>query len=251
MSDSLTLARNKTEKGGTVPAKAIGVRILLVSGDIRAIDTLCHFMEHMAMHVEVCSDMGSATRRLCHNKFEAVVVDFEDQAEALGLIKTSRGMTSHKAAVVLAILNSSNEMPDAFRAGANFALVRPLLPAILLRTLRAAYPLMVRERRRYYRYPMQIPIHLSGSSRSEFVATSVDISEGGMALATSVPLQVGERVSLKLTLPGTEGTTKISSEVCWVDNAGRVGLEFVKVPATVVERLQSWIAGRLEGCQPC
>jgi CheY-like chemotaxis protein len=250
MSDSLTLVRNKVEKGA-VPAKAIGVRVLLVSRDIQAIDTFCHFTEQMAMHVEVCSDTGSATRKLCHSKFEAVVVDCKDTAEALGLIRTLRGMTSHKGAVVLAILNSSNEMPDAFRAGANFALAKPLLPAILLRTLRAAYPLMVRERRRYYRYPLQIPIHLSSSSRSEFVATSVDISEGGMALASSVPLQVGEKVKLKLALPGADRTATIGSEVSWTDNAGRMGLQFLEVPATVVEGLRSWIADRLEECQPC
>jgi c-di-GMP-binding flagellar brake protein YcgR len=160
-------------------------------------------------------------------------------------------MTSHTGAVVLAILNSSNEMPDAFRAGANFALVRPLLPAILMRTLRAAYPLMVRERRRYYRCPLKISIHLSSSSRSEFVATSVNVSEGGMALAGSVLLQVGERVNLNLMLPGTERTTTISGEVCWTDNLGRVGLEFVQVPATTMEKLQAWIADRLEEYQPC
>jgi CheY-like chemotaxis protein len=252
MGDCLTIrARNKIEKGSTVPAKVIGVRVLLVSGNNQTIDTLCHFMEQMAMHVEVCSDAGSATRKLCHNKFEAVVVDFKDPAETLGLIRTSRGMTSHKGAVVLAILNSSSEMPDAFRAGANFALARPLLPPILLRTLRAAYPLMLRERRRYYRHPLQIPIYVSSTSRREFVATSVNVCEGGMALASSVPLQVGERVGLKLTLPGTEDTTKISSEVCWADNAGRVGIEFVQVPAAVLERLRSWIAERLEECQPC
>lgn len=250
MSDCLTLPRNKTAKGPTVPAKAIGVRVLLVSGDIQTIDTLCHFMEQMAIHLEVCSDMGSATRKLCHGKFEAVVVDFKDSAEELELIKKARGMTSHKGAVVLAVLNSSNEMPDAFRAGANFTLVRPLLAPILKRTLSAAYPLMIRERRRYYRYPLQIPIRLSSSSHPEFVATSVNVSESGMALASPVPLQVGERVNLRLTLPGMERTPTISGEVCWTDNAERAGLEFVHVPASVVERLQSWIANRLEECEP-
>jgi c-di-GMP-binding flagellar brake protein YcgR len=109
----------------------------------------------------------------------------------------------------------------------------------------------VRERRRYYRYPLQIPIHLSSSSRSEFVATSVDISEGGMALASPVPLQVGEKVKLKLALPGAERSSTIDSEVGCSDNAGRVGLQFLRVPAIVVEQLQSWIADRLEECQPC
>jgi CheY-like chemotaxis protein len=225
--------------------------VLLVSGDIQTIDTLCHFMEQMAIHLEVCSDIGLATRKLCHGKYEAVVVDFKDPAEALELIKKARGMTSHKGAVVLAILNSSNEMPDAFRAGANFALARPLLATILKRTLSAAYPLMVRERRRYFRYPLQIPVHLSSSSHPEFVATSVNVSESGMALTSPVPLHVGETVNLKLTLPGTEKAATMRGEVCWTDNEGRAGLVFVQVPAIVVEWLQSWIADRLEECLPC
>lgn len=232
-------------------AKVTGVRVLLVSGDIRTIDILCDCMEQMAMHVEVCSDIGSASRKLCHGKFEAVVVDFKDQAETLEFIKQTREMTSHKGAVVLAILNCSSELPEAFRTGANFALVRPLLPAILVRTLRAARPLMVLERRRYCRCPLQIPIYLSSISRPEFMATTIDISSGGMAFASSIPLQVGENINLRITLPGMDRPATISSEVCWTDNAGRMGLEFVRLPAPVAEGLKSWIADRLEECQPC
>jgi DNA-binding response OmpR family regulator len=244
--------RGRTSNGRKiVRTNGIGVRVLLVSTDIEIIDTLSHFMEQMAMHVEVCSDISSAARKLCHSQFEALVVDFKNPAEALELIKKPREMTSHKGAVVLAILNNSNEMPSAFRGGASFALVRPLIPAILLRTLRASYPLMVRERRRSYRCPLQIAVNISSSSRPVSVTSSVNISEGGMALAGSVLLQVGERVSLELTLPDTVGATRISGEVCWTDGSGRAGIEFVQVPAAIAERLQSWLAGRLEECLPC
>jgi CheY-like chemotaxis protein len=227
-------------------SEMMGVRVLLVSGDIQTIDTLCLFMEKMAMHVEVCSDIGSATRKLCHSKFEAIVVDFKERAEALDLIKKSRQMTSHKAAVVLAILNNNDEMPSAFRAGASFVLVRPLSPAVLMRTLRASKPHMVRERRRNFRCPLQIPIYVSTGSRSEFTATSANISEGGMAIAHSPALQVGERVALRLTLPGTQAPTRISAEVCWSDNAGRVGVEFVGVSRLVREQLTFWVADHFE-----
>ncbi len=237
--------------GKIVSAKPTVVRVLLVSSDIQIIDTLCHFMEQMAMHVEVCSDTSAAARKLCHAKFEALVVDFKNPAEALELIKKPHAMTSHKGAVVLAILNSSSEMPSAFRGGASFALVKPLAPATLIRTLRASYPLMVRERRRYYRCPVQIAVTVSSSFRPGFVATAVNISEGGMALATSVPLQVGQRVSLTLKLPGMESTTNINGEVCWNDTAGRAGLQFVQVSRIALEGLQAWLAERLEECQPC
>jgi c-di-GMP-binding flagellar brake protein YcgR len=77
------------------------------------------------------------------------------------------------------------------------------------------------------------------------MATSANISEGGMALTTAPGLQVGERVDLRLTLPGLQDTARISAEVCWSDNAGRVGMEFVQVPRPVKEQLVAWLADRL------
>ena len=225
---------------------AIGVRVLLVSGDIQTIDTLCEFMGKMAMHVEVCSDFASATRKLCHSKFEAVVVDFKERAKALELLKTSRQMTSHKAAIVLAILNSNDEMPSAFRAGASFVLVKPLSPAVLMRTLRVSYPLMVNERRRSFRCPVQIPVYVSIGAKPEFIATSANISEVGIALTNAPGLQVGDRVALRLTLPLTRAAAAITAEVCWCNPAGVSGMEFIQVSALVKEQLRSWLAARLE-----
>ena len=224
----------------------VGVRVLLVSGDIQTIDTLCEVMGKMAMHVDVCSDFASAAGKLCHSKFEAVVVDFKERAEALDLLKKSRQMTSHKGAVVLAILNSNDEMPSAFRAGASFVLVKPLSPTVLMRTLRVSYPLMVSERRRSFRCPVQIPVYVSIGSKPEFMATSANISEIGIALANAPGLQVGDRVALRLTLPHTQAAAEIIAEICWCNPAGASGMEFVQVPAAVKEQLRTWLAGRLE-----
>ncbi len=234
------------EKREIVPAKNLGVRALLVSTDIQIIDTLCYYMGKLAMHVDVCSDFTSAARKLCHAKYEAIVVDFKETAAALELLKKSRVMTSHKAAVVIAILNGNDEMPSAFRAGASFVLVKPIPAAVLVRTLKVSYPLMVNERRRYFRCPVRIQVQVSGGSHPDFTATSVNISELGIALSYSPTLQVGDRVVLQLTLPNSSVNAKISAEVCWRNNEGGAGLEFVQVPVGVKEQLKSWLGMRLE-----
>ncbi len=253
MSDALahttTTAPRKTESRERSPATT-GVRVLLVSADIQTIDILCDAMGKMAMHVDLCSDFASATRKLCHSKFESVVVDFNERADALELLKTSRQMTSHRAAVVLAILNCNEEMPSAFRAGASFVLVKPLSPTVLMRTLRVSYPLMVNERRRSFRCPVQIPVYVSAGTRPEIMATSVNISEVGIALTNAPGLQVGDRVALRLTLPHTHSAARINAEICWCDPAGSAGMEFVQVPAPVKEQLVSWLAARLEEYLP-
>jgi CheY-like chemotaxis protein len=242
---------SKTPESKTTPSKkgpppAIGVRVLLLSGDIQTIDTLCESMEKMSMHVDICSDFASAAGKLCHSKFEGLVVDFKDRAEALDLLKKAREMTSHRASVALAVLNCNEEMPSAFRAGASFVLVKPLSPALLMRTLRVSYPLMVNEKRRSFRCPVQIPVYVSNGSRPEIIATSANISEVGIALNNSPGLQVGDRVTLRLMLPHTQSDAKITAEVCWCNPAGSAGMVFVQVPASIKEQLVSWLAARLE-----
>jgi Tfp pilus assembly protein PilZ len=180
------------------------------------------------------------------------VLDYEQWAELITwaslLLITAYAMGTlydRKERVAIALLKNSDEMPSTFRAGASFVLVRPLSPTVLMRTLKASYPLMVRERRRSFRCPLQIPIYVSAGSRPEFMAMSANISEGGIALTTPAGLQVGERVVLRFALPGLEDTAQISAEVCWNTNAGRAGMEFAQVPGPVKEQLVAWLADRL------
>jgi len=244
--------RDSWARVGPVPRRAIvvkgkkmPVRVLLMSSDLPVIETLCRFTDQMAMQVELCSDVDSATRRLCHSKYEAVMVDFKKTAPSLEFVKKLRGMTANRGAIVLAILDSTHEVPSAFRAGASFVLVRPLPSTIMVRTLKAAYPLMVLEKRRHFRCPLQIQVSIGSDPRTEFVATSINISGGGMALATTFPLRVGHRVELRLTLPGTLAAEKLRGNVVWSNNAGRVGIEF-HLPQPVRERLETWLADRLD-----
>jgi DNA-binding NtrC family response regulator len=225
--------------------KRTEVRVLLVSGETQTVEALSHFMEKEAMAVEVCSDFASASGKLCDSKFEAVVLDFKEQAGSLDLLKKSRQMASHKAAVMIAILDDDNEMPTAFRGGANFVLVRPLSAIAVLRTLRASHPLMVRERRRCSRFPLKIVAYISIGSRTELMATSANISEGGIAITNAPALKVGEGVVLRLMLPGMQAPAKVNAEVCWRDDTGRAGMKFVRLSQSVKEQLASWLSERL------
>lgn len=196
----------------------IPVKVLLVSQDLQTIETLCHFMEQAGMYVEVCPDTISASRKLCHAKFEGVAIDFKARIQALELLTKLHKMTSHGGAVVLAILDRNGDVPSTFRSGANFILERPFASRILVPTLKASYSLMLQERRRYFRFPTQIPVYFSSNgSHSESVGTSVNISERGMALASAVALRVGEKIQAKLELPGTSRTVRVTAEVCWSD----------------------------------
>lgn len=232
-------------------AHVIPVKVLLVSPDTQTIETLSHFMQQAGMCVEVRSDITSATRSLRHSKFEGVAIDFRERTQALELLTGLHKMTSHDGVVVLAILDKNEDVPSTFHSGANFILERPFASRLVVATLKASYSLMLQERRRYFRCSVQIPVHLSiaGSTR-EFVATSTNISERGIAIATPIPLHVGEQLQMTMALPGINKSVGMSGEIRWSDGSGRVGIQFVQVSPDVTELLRSWLFDRLQESLP-
>jgi Tfp pilus assembly protein PilZ len=105
---------------------------------------------------------------------------------------------------------------------------------------------MVQEKRRYFRCPMQIPVNLWKDSDPEIVAACSNLSEAGIGLTNASGLKVGDKITLRLTLPETDASLKIDAQVCWRDDAGAAGLQFRDVPMPVKERLAGWLADKLE-----
>jgi hypothetical protein len=202
------------------------------------------------MKVEVCSEVRSATRELCHSKFEGVVVDLKAETRAAELLGAVHGMTSHRSTVVIAILESDDDVLNAFRAGANFILERPFLSSVLTSTLKASYSLMLQERRRYFRCSVTIAVYLTSASGAMRVASTVNISENGITLSVTAPLAVGDRLHLSLDFSGKGESASVIGEVCWADDKGRVGMEFREISSTARERLRTWLFERLRQSLP-
>jgi ActR/RegA family two-component response regulator/Tfp pilus assembly protein PilZ len=229
--------------------ESAAVRVLLVSRDIQTIEFICHYMQKLAMHVETACDVESATRKLCRCKFEGVIIDLELGDEALQLLKKLRDLTSHRHAISFVIVGNEIETGIEYKPHATFVLRRPFSAPSVIRNLRASYPLMFRERRRDYRYPVEMRT-IIGVDSTELTASSINISETGIAIHSSTPLDIGTRVQLRLDLPGVAESLNISGEVRWTDPKGRTGIHFLEVPRVVSERLQLWLAERMTELVP-
>ena len=112
-------------------------------------------------------------------------------------------------------------------------------------TLKPAYGLILRERRRYFRCPISIPISILRQRMPEVRCYSVNISEGGMAVSTFVPLIAGEDVQVQFTLPDHEVPFSAESKICWL-KTGRLGLRFVTLSPERKSELQGWLSRKLE-----
>jgi CheY-like chemotaxis protein len=231
------------------PSESI-VRALVISNDALVIKQVSEPLRDLAASTEVCGDIHDAIPFMSARKFEALVVDLTSTAHGRKILQQVRLSPSNRTAVAFAVTDGTKQSAVAFDAGTNFVLERPLSPMSVCRTLKAAYALIVRERLRYFRCPVSISAIIRMEDAGEIRCESLNISEGGMAIMTSVPLKPGSRVTVRFTLPGQSDTFAARSEVCWCDKESRVGLRFLAPSSEQKSELKEWLGQRLEDSLP-
>ena len=235
-----------------VPAPAPTVSIciaLLVSKDAVAIEPISESMRQLAISTAVCSEVSIAPLLLNHRKFGATIVDLSLGEQARAFLEKVRNSPSNRTSVMFAISDSDAETADAFKGGSNFVFRRPLTESSINQNVRAAYGLILREHRRYFRCPVDVPVTLHCLGMTEVRAQVVNISEGGIAIITTALLKPGIEARVELTLPGHESPFAAESTVCWC-REGQMGLQFISLSEETSAELGEWLSRSLEKSLP-
>jgi hypothetical protein len=206
-------------------------------------------LQPLAIQPEFCEEALSASVLLDRQKFEAVIVDLLLGKEALLIMKQLRLSRTNRTAVTFAITPGTSSPLDV-RLDPTFVLPRPLSAASVSQTLRAAYGLIVRERRRYFRCPIAIPTYVRVRELEEFLCQTVNISEGGIAISTRTMPDSVLPAAVRFVLPGQSDQLFAETRVRWRGQAGLVGLEFQSLARSQRAELQEWLARKLEETLP-
>jgi uncharacterized protein (TIGR02266 family) len=106
------------------------------------------------------------------------------------------------------------------------------------------------EARRAKRFPFEVEVDIV-SEHNFYAGLSLNISEGGIFVATHTEYPVGTRVEIRLLFPGDEEPTNIMTEVRWVrphnenaDGSAGLGLRFVDVSPPVLEKIAGFARSR-------
>ena len=180
------------------PSPSIG-GVLLVCNDAATIKQLSESLQQLAMIPELCAEIPNALVMLNQHKFDAVIVDLQLGGQINDVVERIRLSSWNRTAVIFTISNSDAETAAAFKSGCNFVLRRPLSLSAIDRSLKVAYGMIVRERRRYFRCPVEIPATISRPPLPEIHGKAVNISEGGIAIATAVALDPEIRVQVQFS----------------------------------------------------
>src|SRR4051812_4431575 len=125
--------------------------------------------------------------------------------------------------------------------GANFVLQKPVSTLNAMRCFSAAVNFMLRERRRYFRHPMEESATLTFSEGQKLKVSLTNLSEGGMAIFSRGPLPKGSVSSVSLKLPENASALDPKVQIAWIDVPGRAAFFFIKMPKESRTRLDAWL----------
>jgi len=235
---------------GTVSIEnAMNLDSLLISRDASLLGVLRPALEKVSVDVQVCAESLRSNDLLMKRKFDAVIIDCDDMQDGFDMLRTLRQSQSNAKSVAFAVVNGKTTTQDAFQSGANFVLQKPLTPLHAARCLNAALNFMVRERRRYYRHPLDMPLRVRTDSQ-ELTATATNISEGGMAIRVIGKLAKDAKIHVRFTLPETSTSLDLTGSVAWADGTSHAGIRFVEVPQSSQYQLEKWLTDRLQEEMP-
>jgi TonB family protein len=106
----------------------MALHLLLFTSDAETALILGKLLAEFDIEVEFCSEILTSVEKVTREKFDAIVVDWDDGAEATFLLKTVRELKSTRECVVLALASEAGAGPCAVQVGANGVLHKPVVP---------------------------------------------------------------------------------------------------------------------------
>jgi CheY-like chemotaxis protein len=225
-------------------------RALLVSKDDQAADTLSPVLSNFGLTVHRCL-YPDALCLVSEQKFHAVLVDFDDLHSATLILENLSTARFRAHAVTVALLADGSKVRNAFGAGANFVLYKPIAAEQAEGTLRAAASLIRSERRSSFRVPVQVPVMLtSNGDETSVPGILLDLSEDGMDVLASQPLYCSAVVNARFILPDLLSDLQLPGEVVWANPNGESGIRFAEIPEDMRGTLRTWLAAHARQTPP-
>lgn len=228
------------------------LQALLYSRDDAAAHVLGQVLPGLGLAAERFSQSEAALARLQEQKFDALVVDFEDPAAAQLVLAEARKLGSGHPPLTVAMVEDAAKVREILTGGAHFVLYKPLSQDNAQAGLRAAAALLNRERRRARRIPVQAPVELTLADERKVEGILLDLSETGMDVLTAETQFPGAVLGFSFQLADGSLQAAGHGQVAWANPNGQTGVHFVDVSEDIVAQLKTWVkaASAVPGTAP-
>jgi CheY-like chemotaxis protein len=218
-------------------------RVLVVDDDPLVCELVKEILDSVEMDAVTLTDSKEASTRLGQEKFQAVFLDVHmprpGGIELAGQMRAS-GMNRSTPIVVITGEDDRSALSEAFKAGANFFLYKPLDRHRLLRLVRVAHAPIQREARRYQRVKVSCKVSIE-RNQERISGMTLDLSLGGMFVQASRTLPVGSVVQILLELKAGAPPLNLPARVVRATGKDLIGLQIENAGAEQSKKLQEFL----------
>ena len=224
------------------------ISVLLLSNDAAVVGMTNKIFDDYGFSVNVAQSAPEADALIKRNTFDLAVFD-NDVPGAFNLApQRPTGSTPH---VVFGMVSRTQSTALQGKR-VHFVVQKPFSADLFLKSLRAAYGVMLREKRAAHRQEVSRPVSSAtmlqnGVERSVSRINVLNVSKTGIGLETREMLPQGATLQLSFQLPDLEETIQVSGKIMWSCENGKAGVRFTHVLPADQKRLNEWIDSKLPG----
>src|SRR5437867_5443617 len=120
----------------------MGYQALLFCLDQKLARVVTQVFSELDFKVEPVNEPFAAVKKLMAQRYDAIVVDCENEPNATLLFKSARNSSSNQSSLALALVEGQSGVAKAYRIGANLVLTKPINVEQAKGTLRVARGLL-------------------------------------------------------------------------------------------------------------
>jgi CheY-like chemotaxis protein len=223
------------------------LKLLVVEDDIAGLELITEVLTSFNAEVHPISDGRKAADLVSREKFDGIFLDLEiPHLNGFELVRRIRKSSWNKSVPIIIVTghNDKGTMEQVFDIGASFFLQKPVDRQKLAGLFRAARGMLVDNRRRNARVPLQTMVSCTSGSRT-WRGNTWNLSSGGIQIEAG-GLQPGDSVKLSFRLPQSGVTVEAIGNVIWAKQQ-REGIQFTHVSGQSQRAIQEFIAEAEKG----
>jgi excinuclease UvrABC ATPase subunit len=211
---------------------------LLVSDDLILRSEIRPVLTDAGIGCECCGIAGS-DHVISRGKFECILLDIPDPVKFSDVMTKLRAEKFNRYAIVLALVDDEHRIALAKTSGVNFFVSKSVrLAADFRQALNSAHALMIHEKRRYYRHPIDIVVDVICDGQPQRVKM-IDLSARGACLGCD-GLPTSKTLRLEFVLPGTNRRLEVDAITAW-SKGTNIGVEFNALTSDSDKALKAWL----------
>ena len=222
-----------------MPKVFMTLQSLLVSTDDSAADVLGRVLPTLGIAMDRSSDHETTIERIQQQKFDALIVDFDNPEVAKDVLRQARALGTEPLSI--ALVADTGKVREILSGGAHFVLYKPLTDDAAKAGLRAAAAMLGRERRRAIRIPVQAPVEITLPDTRKVDGILLDLSATGMDVLTAEQQTRGALLAFHFQLPDAVLEIEAHGQVAWANPNGQTGVHFLDLAEPVSTGLKVWL----------